>query len=504
MHDRSANTTGTLTPQHPPTFPACWSAWRYCCRLAAAIAACAASATPLNAADIKDGSRLGEVVLEGPIAFGDYDKLLSYVDAHEARSIYLASPGGSVIEAIKIGRLVRALKLETIAPVQTSRNLREKMVELHKLVDPNANYVCASACFFVYVAGVERSTDIFNLDGPILGIHRPYMTDGDLRNLSGDQAIASASQLRATVENYLREMSVPAKYTDLMFSVPKDEVRWIDRADYEADLEGIIPELKDWVDARCDTRTDVEKAAWAALKNKSSAQMTTAENAISEKLTKKMSDLDKCASRELSNLSHQAHLKMFWEPRKAALCADYQEYHSDRDLDARLAAAVPNKPSATALRDHATTAAICGDTATTTQIIRALADRGDAGAQHSLGWKYNHAGDKAEAVKWFRRAAEQGDDEAQQSLSMVYLLGDGVAQDYVEGLKWLTLAISRSKDNDARLALEENRRDWFISKMNPAQIADAERQASQWRPTPESDNRVHPSVPKARWWQFWK
>ena len=44
-----------------------------------------------------------------------------------------------------------------------------------------------------------------------------------------------------------------------MFSIPKDQVRWINEADLEIDFAGIIPELKDWVDAQCDKRTDVEK-----------------------------------------------------------------------------------------------------------------------------------------------------------------------------------------------------------------------------------------------------
>ena len=119
----------------------------HCCPLAAAIAAWATSIAPLDAADIKDGFALGEVVLEGTIASGDYDKLLSFVDAND-----LASLGGSVTEAIKIGRLVRALKLETIIPVQVRGDLREKLAERHKLTNPKANYVCASACFFVRAA----------------------------------------------------------------------------------------------------------------------------------------------------------------------------------------------------------------------------------------------------------------------------------------------------------------------------------------------------------------
>ncbi len=314
MHDLSAEPASGLARRHARILGLRGPTGRYCGRLAAAIAACVASVAPLDAADIKDGFGLGEVVLEGTIASGDYNKLLSFVDANEARSIYLASPGGSVTEAIKIGRLVRALKLETIIPVQVRGDIRDKLADRHKLTNPKANYMCASACFFLFVAGVNRDHELPG--DPILGIHRPYLTDSELRTLSGSQAMASASQLRVVVESYLKEMGVPAKYADLMFSVPKDEVRWIGSTDFEADLEGIVPELKDWVEARCDTRTDVEKAAWEALKNKSPAQMTAAERSISEMLLKKMSVLDECGSKTISDLSHQAYVKMFWEPRE--------------------------------------------------------------------------------------------------------------------------------------------------------------------------------------------
>jgi hypothetical protein len=86
------------------------------------------------------------------------------------------------------------------------------------------------------------------------------LSDSDLKTLSGDQAITSANRNRTTVENYLKEMNVPAEYADLMFSVPKDKVRWIGKEKFEADLEGVIPGLKDWLAARCDKRTDIEKA----------------------------------------------------------------------------------------------------------------------------------------------------------------------------------------------------------------------------------------------------
>lgn len=110
-------------------------------------------------------------------------------------------------------------------------------------------------------------------------------------------------------------MNVPAKYADMMFSVPKDQVRWIGSADFESDPEGFIPELKDWMDARCDKRTDVEKAMWEELKEKRPAQMTLTEKSVSDLLLKKVVEQDKCQSEALSKLSLEAYLKMFTEQK---------------------------------------------------------------------------------------------------------------------------------------------------------------------------------------------
>jgi hypothetical protein len=111
------------------------------------------------------------VVLEGTIVSGDYDKLLGFVIARNTRtgSIYLASPGGSVSEAIKIGRLIRELKLRTTLPVRydqsedltrddiaTLSEIRSLSVKAHNLTHPDSNYMCGSACFFAYVGGISR------------------------------------------------------------------------------------------------------------------------------------------------------------------------------------------------------------------------------------------------------------------------------------------------------------------------------------------------------------
>jgi hypothetical protein len=265
-----------------------------------------------------------DVTLEGKIELGDYDKLLrliveinsdcgDYIYVHCAGSIYLASPGGSLIEAMKIGQLVRALRWETMVPSPiTNPYVRpERIFENFQLKDPKANHMCASACFFIFVAGTYRSSDGVDVDeNVILGIHRPYLTDSELRSQSGDQAITSANRVRDVVEGYLKEMGVPSRYADMMFSIPKDEVRWIDRVDFHADFNGDIPELKDWIDARCNKLTNAEKAFSKAIENKSRSQLTEAEKPIWDMLVPKVEAQVKCELHLREKLKKDAWAEM--------------------------------------------------------------------------------------------------------------------------------------------------------------------------------------------------
>ena len=161
------------------------------------------------------------------------------------------------MEAIRIGRLVRKLRLGTHVPSDVPAEKENSRVGKQPLSNPKANSICASACFFIFVAGVDRERDIYP---PLLAIHRPYLSEAELKKLSGNEVLSTASQLRKLVEEYFREMGVPTRYTDLMFSIPKDQVRMIDDDDFKSDFEGFMPELRDWLDAKCEALTDLEKA----------------------------------------------------------------------------------------------------------------------------------------------------------------------------------------------------------------------------------------------------
>jgi hypothetical protein len=81
-------------------------------------------------------------------------------------------------------------------------------------------------------------------------------------------------------------------------------------------------------------------------------------------------------------------------------------------------------------------------------------------------------------VVWFRKAAEQGDLVAQSIVGDAYFFGRGVAQDYVEALKWATLAAAQSSGEVQKLRVKW--RDEFAQRMTPAQIAEAQKRASDW------------------------
>ena len=115
------------------------------------------------------------------------------------------------------------------------------------------------------------------------------------------------------------------------------------------------------------------------------------------------------------------------------------------------------------------------------------ADHGDLDAQFNIGGMYDHGQgvprDYAEASKWYRLAAEQGYVYAQNSLGIMYAEGQGVEQDYVQAYMWFNLAATRIRaSNTEGRALVIKNRDAVAAKMTPAQIAQAQRLADEWRP----------------------
>ena len=84
----------------------------------------------------------------------------------------------------------------------------------------------------------------------------------------------------------------------------------------------------------------------------------------------------------------------------------------------------------------------------------------------------------SKAYREFKELAEQGDVESQFMLGFLYVRGSGVLQDFVQAHKWFNLTASRGKEGAAKA------RDEIAKGMTPEQVAEAQRLARAWKPTP--------------------
>jgi TPR repeat protein len=84
--------------------------------------------------------------------------------------------------------------------------------------------------------------------------------------------------------------------------------------------------------------------------------------------------------------------------------------------------------------------------------------------------------DYAAALWIFRPLAEQGNASAQNNLGVMYAIGNGIPQDYVEAHKWANLAAAQGNK------VAEKFMDSIAARMTPAQIAEAQRLAREWKP----------------------
>ena len=110
-------------------------------------------------------------------------------------------------------------------------------------------------------------------------------------------------------------------------------------------------------------------------------------------------------------------------------------------------------------------------------------------AQFALGRLYYRGlgvpHDTGEAITWYLKAARQGQPAAQYVMGALYAGGGGVDRDYVEAYKWYSLAVPNAAGAlaaDRRFDPVRARRE-LAARMNRFQIARAERQAGNWRPT---------------------
>jgi TPR repeat protein len=102
-----------------------------------------------------------------------------------------------------------------------------------------------------------------------------------------------------------------------------------------------------------------------------------------------------------------------------------------------------------------------------------------AAGQFEDGVAAYQLGDYATALKLWRLLAAQSLAVAQNDLGFMYDAGHGVPKDDVQAYMWFTLAAERGSADTV------TNRDLLAKVLTPDQLAEAQRPAREWKPTPE-------------------
>jgi TPR repeat protein len=120
------------------------------------------------------------------------------------------------------------------------------------------------------------------------------------------------------------------------------------------------------------------------------------------------------------------------------------------------------------------------DYAIARQWYKKAAAQGHAEAQFNLGVLYDSGQgvpqDYAIARQWYEKAAAQGGAKAQFYLGLLYAYGEGGPQDLVQAHMWYSLAAGNGYETATGY------RNDLAKQMTPAQIAEAQKLAREWKP----------------------
>ena len=158
-------------------------------------------------------------VLDGVIEPGDTDRFKAYFEANAdgfGFAVALNSPGGSMMEGIRLGEYLRQTGIHTVVAQYPERSAGMEDFD-YSAVQSIPGAQCSSACALAFLGGVERSIDA----GGKIGFHQFY-GGGDER--SAAETMASTQAVSAMVANYLRQMGAAPELFELMSVTPPEEL----------------------------------------------------------------------------------------------------------------------------------------------------------------------------------------------------------------------------------------------------------------------------------------
>lgn len=136
-------------------------------------------------------------VLRGAISVGDAARIISELREMRPEIVSLNSPGGSVFDALEIGRALRDVDADT------------------RLTD---TAVCLSACPYIFVGGVKRVID----ETARFGVHQHSF--GASTILPAFLAVEDVQRGQAEVLKHLDTMGIDLKIMGPAMATPSDEI----------------------------------------------------------------------------------------------------------------------------------------------------------------------------------------------------------------------------------------------------------------------------------------
>ncbi len=145
------------------------------------------------------------IYLDGPVDPGATSRVVNLILTEQITNavVYLNSPGGSLVTAMQLGRVLREHEFDTRVGTRTTDATRATAG------------TCHSACPFILAGGVQRSLE----RGSAVGLHR-----AENRQPPRD-VDAFQHAVRTQVVEYLAEMGVHADVASIMQGIPHDRIR---------------------------------------------------------------------------------------------------------------------------------------------------------------------------------------------------------------------------------------------------------------------------------------
>lgn len=141
------------------------------------------------------------ITVEGELVSGDEKKFAQVALQNDMAIVVLNSPGGSTLAGVEIGRAIRLKGFLTYVPADT---------------------VCASACGYVWLAGVQRYMEKTSK----VGFHASFVQDNGVNRESGvGNAIVGA---------YLNSLGLSQNAIAYISSAPPESMTWLTFQDAES------------------------------------------------------------------------------------------------------------------------------------------------------------------------------------------------------------------------------------------------------------------------------